>query len=66
MVVATATALASLTPIARAEDIAHGTGPPLLTSLAIGLVACYVIGCVLARPGTGRWRCDGGASPSWP
>ncbi|KIF75720.1 histidine kinase [Streptomyces sp. 150FB] len=46
--VATATGLASLTLIARAEDIAHGTGPALLTSLALGLVACYVVGCVLA------------------
>ncbi|WP_411145691.1 sensor histidine kinase [Streptomyces sp. x-80] len=46
--VATATALASLTLIARAQDIAHGTTPPLLTSLAIGLVACYGIGCILA------------------
>ncbi|MFE2374025.1 sensor histidine kinase [Streptomyces sp. NPDC059398] len=46
--VASATALASLTLIARALDIAHGTGPPLLTSLAIALVACYGIGCVLA------------------
>ncbi|AEN08025.1 MULTISPECIES: histidine kinase [unclassified Streptomyces] len=46
--VATATALASLTLIARARDIAHGTEPPLLTALAIGLVACYGIGCMLA------------------
>ncbi|WP_030912265.1 sensor histidine kinase [Streptomyces sp. NRRL F-5126] len=46
--VATATALASLTLIARAEDIAHGTAPALLTSLAIGLVACYGVGCMLA------------------
>lgn len=46
--VATAIALASLALIARAEDIAHGTGPPLLTSLAIGLVACYAVGCMLA------------------
>ncbi|WP_369200532.1 sensor histidine kinase [Streptomyces sp. PU-14G] len=46
--VATATALASLTLIARAVDIAHGATPPLLTSLAIGLLACYVIGCMLA------------------
>ncbi|WP_406151479.1 sensor histidine kinase [Streptomyces sp. NBC_01012] len=46
--VATAMTLASLTLIARAEDIAHGTGSPLLTSLAIGLVACYGIGCMLA------------------
>ncbi|MES9508894.1 histidine kinase [Streptomyces sp. NPDC000609] len=48
VVVATATALASLTLTARAVDIAHGTRPPLLTSLAIGLVACYGIGCMLA------------------
>lgn len=48
VVVATAMSLASLTLIARAEDIAHGTRPPLLTSLAIGLVACYGLGCVLA------------------
>ncbi|NNG85024.1 sensor histidine kinase [Streptomyces cacaoi] len=46
--VATATALASLTLIARARDIAHGTAPPLLTSLTLGLLACYVVGCVLA------------------
>ncbi|MCB5908205.1 sensor histidine kinase [Streptomyces pinistramenti] len=46
--VTTATALASLTLIARAEDIAHGSQRPLLTSLAIGLVACYGIGCILA------------------
>ncbi|MCX4722410.1 sensor histidine kinase [Streptomyces sp. NBC_01306] len=46
--VATATALASLTLIARAEDIAHGSRPPLLTSLTVGLVACYGIGCMLA------------------
>ncbi|MFE9247474.1 sensor histidine kinase [Streptomyces sp. NPDC007088] len=46
--VATATALASLTLVARAEDIAHGSTPPWLSSLAIGLLACYVVGCVLA------------------
>ncbi|MEV0845727.1 histidine kinase [Streptomyces sp. NPDC049954] len=46
--VATAVSLASLTLIARAEDIAHGSGSPLLTSFAIGLVACYGVGCVLA------------------
>ncbi|MFE7115897.1 sensor histidine kinase [Streptomyces sp. NPDC057654] len=46
--VATAAALASLTLIARAEDIAHGTRPLPLTSLAIGLVACYGLVCVLA------------------
>lgn len=46
--VATAAALASLTLIARAEDIAHGDRPALLTSLAIGLVACYGVGCILA------------------
>ncbi|MEE1749931.1 MULTISPECIES: hypothetical protein [unclassified Streptomyces] len=40
VVVATATAPASLTLIARAVDIAHSTRPPLLTWLAIGLVAC--------------------------
>ncbi|MFJ5679136.1 sensor histidine kinase [Streptomyces sp. NPDC093097] len=48
MAVATATALASLALIARAEDLAHGTTPPLLASLAIGFIACYGIGCVLA------------------
>lgn len=63
---ATAMAVASLTLIARAEDIAHGTGPPLLTSLAIGLVACYGIGCVLAPWFESKRRCAGGASPSWP
>jgi two-component system sensor histidine kinase DesK len=46
--VATATALASVSLIARAVDIARGATPPLLTSLAIGLLACYVIGCLLA------------------
>lgn len=46
--VATAVALASLALIARAEDIAQGTRPPLLTALAVGLVACYGIGCMLA------------------
>ncbi|MHC3458671.1 sensor histidine kinase [Streptomyces flavovirens] len=46
--VATATALASLALIARAQDIAHGSEFPPLTSLAIGLVACYGIGCMLA------------------
>ncbi|MBZ6104491.1 sensor histidine kinase [Streptomyces olivaceus] len=46
--VTTAMATASLALIARAEDITHGTGPVLLTSFAIGLVACYGIGCVLA------------------
>ncbi|MER5562146.1 histidine kinase [Streptomyces sp. NPDC002506] len=45
---ATAMALASLTLIARAEDIARGTGAPLVISFAIGLVVCYGIGCVLA------------------
>ncbi|MGY1439376.1 sensor histidine kinase [Streptomyces reniochalinae] len=48
VIVTTATALASLTLIARAEDIAHAPGPRLLTWLAIGLVACYGIGCMLA------------------
>ncbi len=48
MTVAAAIALASLALIARAEDVAHGTRPPLLTSLAIGLIACYGIGCILA------------------
>lgn len=48
VIAATATALASLTLIARAEDITHGTRSPLLTSLALGLVACYGIGCMLA------------------
>lgn len=46
--IAMATAPASLTLIARAVDIAHGSAPPLLTSLAIGLLACYIIGCMLA------------------
>lgn len=46
--VATAMALASLTLVARAEDIAHGTAPPPRTTLAVALVACYGIGCVLA------------------
>ncbi|MGW3524997.1 sensor histidine kinase [Streptomyces olivaceus] len=46
--VTTAMATASLALIARAEDITHGTGPVLLTSVAIGLVACYGISCVLA------------------
>jgi two-component system sensor histidine kinase DesK len=46
--VAAATALAALTLIARAVDIAHGTRPAPLTWLAIGLVACYGVGCVLA------------------
>ncbi|MYR61998.1 two-component sensor histidine kinase [Streptomyces sp. SID625] len=45
VVVAAATTLASLTLIARAVDIAHGTGPALLTRLAIGFVACYGLGC---------------------
>ncbi|MEU5836915.1 histidine kinase [Streptomyces diacarni] len=48
VIVATATALASLTLIARADDLAHASRHPLLTSLAIGLVACYGIGCMLA------------------
>lgn len=48
MAVTTAMATASLALIARAEDITHGTGPVLLTSFSIGLVACYGIGCVLA------------------
>ena len=43
-----ATALASLALVARAEELAHRTGPPVLTALAIGLVACYGVGCVLA------------------
>ncbi|MGW3864947.1 sensor histidine kinase [Streptomyces sp. NPDC005047] len=46
--VATAMALASLTLIARAEYIARTPGPPLLTSLATALVACYAIGCTPA------------------
>lgn len=48
VVLAVAMALASLTLIVRAVDIAHGTGSAPLTSLAIGLVACYGIGCLLA------------------
>ncbi|MGV9589870.1 sensor histidine kinase [Streptomyces tendae] len=48
VVVATAMAVASLALFARAQDIAHGTSPPLPTSLAIGAVACYVLGCMLA------------------
>lgn len=49
VVVATFMAVASLALFARAQDIAHGTSPPLPTSLAIGAVACYVLGCMLAQ-----------------
>ncbi|MFF3258071.1 sensor histidine kinase [Streptomyces sp. NPDC002932] len=48
VVVATAMALASLALIARGEDITHGTGSPVLTALAIGLLICYGVACVLA------------------
>ncbi|MFC8082670.1 sensor histidine kinase [Streptomyces sp. NPDC057340] len=48
VVVAVAMALASLTLIVQAVDIAHGTRSAPLTSLAIGLVACYGVGCLLA------------------
>ncbi|MGH8877806.1 MAG: two-component sensor histidine kinase, partial [Stackebrandtia sp.] len=48
VVVALATGLAPLTLIARADEIAHRTTPPLLASLAIGLVACYGIACMPA------------------
>ncbi|ANH95013.1 hypothetical protein A8713_30760 [Streptomyces sp. SAT1] len=46
--VAVAAVMASLALIARAVGIAHHTGSGPLTSLAIGLLACYGIGCVLA------------------
>ncbi|WP_405996640.1 hypothetical protein [Streptomyces sp. NBC_00986] len=46
--VATATALASLALVARVEDIAHGTGSALLSSLTIGSIVCYGIGCAAA------------------
>ncbi|WP_328315575.1 sensor histidine kinase [Streptomyces sp. NBC_00388] len=48
LAIATAMTLASLTLIAPVEGIAHGSGPPLITALAIGLVACYGVGCILA------------------
>ncbi|MET9256713.1 histidine kinase [Streptomyces sp. NPDC003717] len=43
-----ATGLASLALIPRAVGIAHGGTPPLRTSCAVGFLACYVVGCVLA------------------
>ncbi len=46
--VAAAMASASLALTARAVGIAHHTGSGPLTSLVIGLLACYGIGCVLA------------------